>query len=351
MWFLHKNVSFATLTDLIVRRLELPESKPDALYENSDWSLDFFLTLTETQEKLTEDIGYVRLIDSIGQSMLYPTGSRATKRQGRGKTGNTLEAVSQIRAIPNNAVLQQLGFMANTITGIGLAASRNPRRFSEIAAQSPRLQSLIQMALAAMRVSNIAIMSAYMSALSPSYWLDRCEDEIPSKKRSFMLRLSRSLEGVFDGNAMRATLRKLRRDGFLLEDMLQSTSFGGNSAPPLDPMVLNLHIIRIALIHFIHLKSMEVPQFSTRQDISLHELINGLLHLNVDETIEELRVIFPAHTHTDDDEPYGEDATYEIANTGGYPREHKEIFDAVEQAHHLILKISSILATKIKAVG
>jgi phosphoenolpyruvate carboxylase len=351
LWFLNQDMTFAVVTDLLATRLKTPPQEDDLLYQNSDWSLDFFLTLTETQENLTEDAGYLRLIDSIGQSMLYPTGSRAVKRQGRKGSSNRLESIGQIRAIPNNAVLQQLGYMANSITGVGAAANRNARRFGEIVQKSPRLRQLMRMSLEALKRSDVNILAAYLIGLSPAHWLDRCETEAPSKKRSKMLRLSGLLEDIFDGSEMGAILRKLRRDSFLLEDMLKSASSINETNPQLNQTILALHIIRIALIYFIYMKAMEVPRFSSRQDISLHELIDQILHLNITDTVEELRKIFPAHIHIEDDAQYGEDASYDISKTGGYIKEHREIFDELEHAYELILKISSLISSEIGAVG
>ena len=351
LWFLSQDITLAVITDLLVTRLKTPGSDIDLLYENSDWSLDFFLTLTETQENLTENQGYLRLIDSIGQSMLYPTGSRAVKRQGRKGIGNRLEAIGQIRAIPNNAVLQQLGYMANSITGVGVAANRNARRFSEIVKKSPRLRQLMRMSLEALKRSDINILTAYLIGLSPAHWLDRCESETPSKKRSKMLRLSNLLEDIFDGSEMGAVLRQLRRDSFLLEDMLKAISDIEEANPKLNQTILALHTIRVALIYFIYMKGMEVPRFSSRQDISLHDLIDQILHLNITDTVEELREIFPAHLHSEDDAKYGEDASYDISKTGGYIKEHEEIFDELEHAYELILKISSLISSEIGAVG
>jgi phosphoenolpyruvate carboxylase len=348
MWFLHPDLTLATMTDLLVTRLAKDKDEPDALYTQSDWSLDFFLTLTETQEKMADDSGYVRLIDSIGQAMLYPTGSRAVKRQGRGKLGNRLDHIGQIRAIPNNAVLQQLGYMANTIMGTGTAANRNPRRFYDVVADSERLQDLLQMTLNSLKVSNVGILGAYLSSLSPSYWLDRCDREAPSKDRSRMLKIAKSLEGVFDGNAMRSAHRTFRHDAFIYEDMLEVADLEPQTT---DPLIVELHTLRIALIHFIHFKAMQVPQFSTRQDISLDEFIDALLHLNVDDALSELRRIFPNHDIADDTEDYGEDASFGAAKNVGYEKEHVEVFDRIELAYRLILKISSVIATKIGAIG
>jgi len=163
-----------------------------------------------------------------------------------------------------------------------------------------------------------------------------------------MLRLAKSLEGVFDGTAMRAMHRTFRHDAFLLEDML---AVAGIERTPVDPVITDLHMMRMALIHFIHAKAMEVPQFSTRQDVSLDEFIDALLHLNVDEAITDLREIFPVSEAHGDNEDFGEVASFSEMHSGGYEKLHVDIFDSIDHAFLLVRKISSILAAKIGAVG
>ena len=47
----------------------------------------------------------------------------------------------ELRAIPNNAILQQLGWCANTLQGIGAAAARHPETVRRAAAEQPALPS------------------------------------------------------------------------------------------------------------------------------------------------------------------------------------------------------------------
>ena len=270
------------------------------------------------------------------------------KRQGRGKLGNQLDHIGQIRAIPNNAVLQQLGFMANVIMGVGAAFNRNPRRFRDVYQNSPRLQSLIKMLHRSLAVSSVDLLGAYLKVLSPSYLLDLAEGLSPGKSRGRLLRLSKALEGVFDGNAMRSTLRHFRHDAFLTEDML---AVAGLARPELDKDLVELHAMRIALIHFIHMKVIQTPHFSTRQDVSLDELIEAILHLNIADAIGELRAIFPVSAKGKADHDYGEPSTVTGVENQGYDALHRDIFDPIEVAYALIQKISSVIATKIGAVG
>ena len=346
--FLHSDLAYSTVFNLLATRIEPPAFGDDALYADSDWSLDFFLTLTETQERMTNEKGYVRLIDSIGQAMLYPTGSRALKRQGRGVHGQYLDRIGQIRAIPNNAVLQQLGFAANLVMGVGAALNRNPRRFREVYEKSPRLKSLMAMVLKGLEVSSVEILGAYLKILSPSHLLDQCEGMRPSKARGRLLRLAKSLEGVFDGNAMRSVLRQFRHDGYILEDMLE---VAGLERPKVNQDLLDLHTIRLALIHFIHIKAVQIPQFSSRQDVSLDEFIEAILHLDIEGALAELREIFPRGVSGAANEDFGETSTFLQESSGVYSRLHTEIFDPVERASEMIQVVSAVIATRIGAVG
>ena len=62
-----------------------------------------------------------------------------TKITGRHGTRRPLK----IRAIPHNAILQQLGFLAVVISGMGTAANIDRERFIELYHDSPRLQQCI----------------------------------------------------------------------------------------------------------------------------------------------------------------------------------------------------------------
>ncbi|MBL4716069.1 MAG: hypothetical protein JKX95_05490, partial [Bacteroidia bacterium] len=82
----------------------------------------------------------------------------------------------------------------------------------------------------------------------------------------------------------------LRRDAGMLTDCLAEdcdVSILETAAP--DAELFELHQIRIGLIQFIFMKAMEIPRFSSRFDISLEELLAELLHLEVPDTLIQLR--------------------------------------------------------------
>jgi phosphoenolpyruvate carboxylase len=352
LWFLAEDTALATLTDFLEVRFADYSADGDPFYEQKGWSLDFFLTLVEYQQHLTENKGYVRLIDGIGRSLLFPTGSRSMRRQSGSAVHQRLERISQIRAIPHNAVLQQLGYLANSCAGLGTAIARSPDMFEALHEKSDRLQMVTSLAVNALARSDVGVIEAYAKLLSPGYWLDRSDETPTLDGREKLRRLSRILEDLFEADAVDACIRKLRRDAGTLTDCVTDdamTSALTAGAP--DAELFELHQIRIGLIQYIFLKAMEIPRFSTRFDFSLEELLVELLHLEVPDTIAQLRKIFPEAPFESHDEVYGEETTYEGGASSGYATAHREIFDKLELAYNLVLEISGLIALKAGAFG
>lgn len=343
LWFRTPDLALATFADFLEARLKPIAPEADRFYEERGWSLDFFLTLTEFQGHLESHPGYVGLLDAFAPQLLYPTGSRATKRQGLGSTAPRIESISQIRAIPHNAILQQLGYMANTLAGVGTAIRRRPEHFFEMRDSSERLKRIMSLVDAARARSDIHVLRAYATLFDPGYWLDLADysNSAPQKKK--LRRLSKTLEQAFDHEEIGSLIRKLRRDAGTLDDQL------GHMAP--DDTLAELHTLRLALIHLVFLKAMEVPRFSSRLDVSLDDLVIRLLRLEVPETISELSAIFPASPASDKQADFGEDTTYRGAAAAGYAAEHETIFGPLEDIHALILTISSAISHEIGAVG
>jgi phosphoenolpyruvate carboxylase len=343
LWFRTPDLALATLTDFLEVRLQKPRTVADQFYEERGWSLDFFLTLTELQGDLERHPGYVGLLDIFAPQLLYPTGSRATKRQAPGTVTPRAESISQIRAIPHNAILQQLGYMANTLTGIGTAVARTPEIFLEMRQGSDRLRRIMALVEAARARSDVRLITAYAALLDPGYWLNLAEGAKAVPQKRSLRRISKTLEQAFDHQAIAAMVRKLRRDAGALKDQLEPCT-------P-DPLLEELHVIRMALIHLVFLKAMEVPRFSSRLDISLDDLLTRLLRLEIPDAVEQLRAIFPASPPGVAEPDYGEETTYTTAAAAGYAAEHEAIFDPLEQLHAQILLVSSAISHRIGAVG
>jgi phosphoenolpyruvate carboxylase len=353
MWFLEEQTAFSTVAELLLTRLRKghgAEQRPDPFYEDSGWSLDFFLTLTDYHNHLSDHPGYKSLLGSFAPNLLFPTGSRAVKRQSLSATGQGLESISSLRAIPHNAILQQLGFMANSLAGVGRAIERGPDKFVQMVLGSDRLQRIMRLVLAADARSDIGSLKSYVDVMSPGAWLAIADEAHDPVVRDHARRLSRILEETFDHDAMSALVRLLSRDAGLLEDALRDHDSLQDFVQETDEDLRRLHAARIDQIQLIYLKAMEVPRFSTRLDVSIEDLITGLLRLEIPETLDALRRIFPMTVPESDAVDYGEKATFK-ARTRGYVHEHETIFDPIEEAYHKVLQFSAAIAKRIGAFG
>lgn len=351
LWFQHEETTLGVLTDFLTVRLSNYSSEEDPFYKASGWSLDFFLTLKEFQDQLERQEGYVAILDCISPNLLYTTGSRASRRQGSGRGTKTLEHVGQVRAIPHNAMLQQMGYMANVLGGYGTAIQSAPERFNDLMAHSDRLRTITKAVLCAKSRSNVANLDSYIKLLNPGYWMDILERETDGHIKAQVMAFSEIMEHSFKYNALNFVGRTLRRDGSYFDDAIRELNQMKKHKKEQSAIINELHDLRLSLIQFIYMKAMLIPAFSTRSDVSLEELVIRILYLDIPDTLEELRVIFPAIALTDQDELYGEQSTYQAGNASGYGFEEQELFGPIENAYNLIMTISGIIALETGAFG
>ena len=84
LWFASERTALAVATDLLSARLTRPSTeRADALYTQSGWALDFFLTLKATQERLGRHRGYLALDQHARPQPAVPDGlaTRETARR------------------------------------------------------------------------------------------------------------------------------------------------------------------------------------------------------------------------------------------------------------------------------
>ena len=140
----------ATITR-IAEQTYHPDAGPieDPVYAAPDFSADFFATVRAGMEALVEDTGYGALLGAFGPALLDRTGSRPSARQSDGMASAArIRHPRELRAIPNNAILQQLGWCANTLQGLGAAAARHPETFADMKDNSRRFHRALDLRVA-----------------------------------------------------------------------------------------------------------------------------------------------------------------------------------------------------------
>ncbi len=209
------------------------ETGNDPIYAAPDYASEFFATVQQEFSDLVADPDYAALLGLFGANLLYRTGSRPVARESGGMDRpSKIEHPSQLRAIPNNAILQQLGFMAVTLHGVGRAVSKDPEMFHVMRERSARFRRALQMVTAALDRSEIDVLRAYVSTLNPAMWLNgAARSRRPARVRA--LRELARLTGRLDRYDQLARLtRRLQADQLWLLEEMEPAESGG--APAVD---------------------------------------------------------------------------------------------------------------------
>src|SRR3546814_355535 len=133
MFFATPELALATLAGIAELRPATSAdvgASPDPFYRRTDLSLDFYRAIRSHQREHLQSRTYARAVTAFGLGLLNPTGSRVSRRQSDISADRDM-SLRQIRAIPHNAILQQLGYPVNVIAGLGSAADGN---YEELAA-------------------------------------------------------------------------------------------------------------------------------------------------------------------------------------------------------------------------
>jgi phosphoenolpyruvate carboxylase len=333
----------ATVRGLLAFAFEAIGETGDLIYARPDYASDFFATVQQGFAALAQDRDYATLLSLFGTRILNRTGSRPEQRQSEGSAQvRTFAHVSELRAIPNNGILQGLGDLANTTFGVGRAAAKDPETFAAMMKGSPRFARALGMARMAASLGDLPAARAYAATVNPSLWLDR-RAGAPAAEAPLLETLTALAERAGLTGGLSRTLRKLRAEpAFPLP--LEET-------PRRDRMRL-LHALRIALIQSVALLAARLPPFTPFQGITLEDVQVQLLRLDVKSAVETLKSRFPAHQDKRATAGnFGEVPTYDPGETEGYAHEHATLFDPLLRLHALILQTTTALDHEIGACG
>jgi len=294
-------------------------------------------------EALVEDEGYAVLLGAFGPSLVDRTGSRPAARQMDGAVGaSRIRHPRELRAIPNNAILQQLGWCANTLQGIGAAAARHPELFVDLRQNSRRFHRAMDLATHALAHSDIDVLRAAIATLDPGTWLDRAEHTQDRARREALISVARSLERLDIWAAAQSMFRRVHADHLALREIWPD-------APRMQIREVLLHALRLALIHRIWLLATDIADFSPRHGVTRQVLERAILRLEIDPSLEVLAQIFPAAPDHSEEFDYGEPAA--PRGVAAYAREHEEIFAPMRSLFALVREIATIITHEVGAFG
>lgn len=356
--FMHPVTTYALVTRVLEHVIEPMETtEPDPFYLESGFVREMLTAVKAFQDSLVHDTRYGVLLSAYGTNLLFRSGSRAIKRQNEGGIDVDNVRADQFRAIPHNAILQQMGLLANSIGGVGQAMSDHPEKYRELYRKSPRLRQLMGIAEYGCSVSDPQVMKAYIDVLDPGFWIIRA-GVTENGEASNMRVLARTLDQMGLYPRMSSVVRNLHNDALKQREQLANLKANG-----IDPVGLSLlgdegrtmldlaHALRLACLLELFLLATRIPEFSSRHNITREGLIQQIIHLDVENVVTQLEEIFPERTETAVADGFGEAATYQPEDLQSYHEENVEIFEPLRDYGAMVKKLSTAVTHWIGFFG
>jgi len=331
----------------------VPDSADDQFYRNTDFSLDFFLHLKRYQEALFENPDYRVALGCFGTNLLFKTGSRRSLRQHEITNAADRGNPRQMRAIPHNAILQQLGFLAHVVSGVGSAVGDERDRFVELCENSDRVGRFMDMIAYAKRLSSLNTLSAYARLFDPGYWVSRAYSGAEEERAPSLRKLGRLLNTDPRHESVMRLVHHLREDAIDLHGMIDQLSLKSGKMPDDARLELDLlHAVRIALMEHILLLAAQIPPFAPRHDIAPDQVMGLVLSMDIPEAVSLLKEVFPADVVASDSASFDEEADYmPPGETGGYLTLHQQLIEPMSESYEALRRISVAVSHHFRAHG
>ena len=358
LFFARPELALATLTQIaaLTPQMSDADAPVDPFYRRTDLSLDFYRAIKEHQHDHLESRTYSRAITSFGLGLLNQTGSRKSRRQSDLNAEREM-SLRQIRAIPHNAILQQLGYPVNIIAGIGSAADGTYEDIAALLAESPRGRQIMRLARASDSLASLKTVAAHGELFNSAYWASRTyrgtEDHLARSCEA----LAEYLIGDDRTGVFRRLASRLRVDALKFHRLLDLLP---EEAPEDDKRAEResvrrtigaLQALRLALLQHMFLKVVSVPAFSRANDISRTDVLEMVFSLRVDEALAQLRRAYPTDLARKSDFPVAEEGDYPMGEGDGYATIRRDYIEPIERAYDLCLRISTAIANQFGAHG
>jgi len=254
LWFGNDRLGEASLLQLICARFQPTEmAADDEFYADADFVWDFYNEVINQQDSLYHDDDYRYILSGFARNFLIPSGSRPEIRQASGPLAQSTFTPRRIRAIPHNAILQQLAIPTNVIFGIGRAGRIDPNRFNMIFRQAPRGRTIMDMVLGSWRNTHLQILAAYGDFQDPNFWISRSIAQGNQPARWQYRVVAHQLYQRNANPKLRQLLYRLRADGDLLAGIMHaeksdiSLGLSGETDGATQNQIL-FHGIRLAIL-------------------------------------------------------------------------------------------------------
>lgn len=329
----------------------IPEPTRDPFYAEQNFNLDFFLRLRGFQQKLFAHDGYRAVLGAFGANLLFKTGSRPVKRQGEHTSDRGNPA--RMRAIPNNAILQQFGYLANVVAGLGIAVGSEVEHFSKLARSSERLQSMLAMVAHAKTISSLNAMAANAKIFDAGFWAARASWGREQALNSAFRALATHLLPDERESDIAELVHLLRLDAIDLHAILTDLNIEDGTTPDENRLELDLlQAIRLAIMMRIFILAAQLPRFTPQDGLSHTQVLEMALGLDIPEVLAILRKAFPhSNKKLSEKDEFDEQASYIPRGVNDYGRLETEILTPMESSYEFVREIGTGIAHHFGAFG
>ncbi len=352
MWFQNEKLAKATVTNLVTTRAQdTSDAEDDIFYQENDFSWDVYRTLSTQQDSLYHDPDYVTILGGFGQNLLIPTGSRAAKRA---KAGGDMFDPRQLRAIPHNAILQQMGAPANIFYGVGAAAAVDPEKFDTWLQTSARAGSLFSLVTESMNRADLSVLTAYGRLFDPGFWVSRAM----SGNEPVLERRSLEVAETLGTNPWRSQIMdlvdRLRMDAYdsvrILRNCGENCALPGAADDTRDALHI-LHALRLAVIMKMMIIAAELPA-NGEAGVSRLNVLQKLQTFQVSSILEDLETRYPSKIDAPEwTSQLAEKSSGARSKSGGFQHISESIIKPLARAADLSRQITIAITHHFDAFG
>ncbi|MBB4658685.1 phosphoenolpyruvate carboxylase [Parvularcula dongshanensis] len=350
VWFTDDLLAERTLGGILRAHALAAEASPanDPFYRDTAASLDFFNAVKRRQEDLFSDPAYNVALGAMGLALLPKTGSRKSRRQfDRGADEET--SLRRIRAIPHNGILQQMGFLANILGGVGSAVGIEPEAYARLCSKSDRMGRIMRLVATANSHSEMKTMIAYMKLYDGSFWATR---PLSGEEEALEAPCAVLAGALSDDPRYFAALQlagRLRSDSIALTRALTAMDLPAKSYPPVHLDIL--HAVRLCLIQHAFLIAARLPAFTPQGGFSREDVMALIFALDVPQAVATLRETFPMGADPTQQAQLDEPADYPAEATPRYQAIERDFIRPLEETYEMILRVSVGVANHFAALG
>ncbi|CAH0496308.1 phosphoenolpyruvate carboxylase [Novosphingobium sp. CECT 9465] len=355
LFFRNDELALATLTRIAeAEAVDLDLAAKDPFYDRTDLSLDFYRSIRRVQREHLESATYSRALTAFGLGLLKATGSRVSRRQSDVGADRTM-SLRQIRAIPHNAILQQIGYPVNVIAGAGTAAGEEMEALAELLGRSDRGNQLVRLLRAANGLASIKTVAAHGELFNSAYWASRPYRGMETAMESSCLALAEYLTKDDRAGVFRRLTSRLRVDWMKLHRLLSLVPGHRQGRDPVQDAdrrsIGLLQSVRLALLMHMFIRAVQVPPFARSNDVSRDDVLEMVLSLRVDDALAQLRRAYPVIEPEITDFAVDEETDYPDHRGEDYGAIRARFIDPIERAHSLNIRIAVAISNYFGAHG